>query len=160
MEQRTTMTPQKRPARRRAKRGAERGFSLVELMVVIVILGLLATVVALNVLPSQDKAMVEKARADIAALESALEMYRLDVMSYPTLEQGLEALAQPPGDLNRPERYRPGGYVKRLPNDPWGNPYQYVRPGEHGGAFDVYSLGANGRLGGEGLDADIGNWQN
>lgn len=103
--------------------------------------------------------MAEKARADIATLESALEMYRLDLMTFPTVDQGLEALAAAPGDLTRPERYRPGGYVKRLPTDPWGNPYQYVRPGDRGGAFDLYSLGADGRLGGEGLDADIGNWE-
>lgn len=134
------------------------GFTLVELMVVIVIIGLLATVVVINVLPSQDRAMSQKARADIATIEQAIEMYRMDTLAYPTTEQGLEALVQQPGDLARTERYRPGGYVKRLPEDPWGNPYQYVYPGERAN-FDVYSLGADGRLGGEGQDADIGNWQ-
>jgi len=136
----------------------QRGFTLIELMVVIVIIGLLSTFVILNVLPSQDKAMVEKVRADVALLEQAVEMYRLDNLVYPTTEQGLEALTKRPEGLARPERYRSDGYVKRLPPDPWGNAYQYVQPGEHG-VFDVYSLGANGRIGGEGLDADIGNWK-
>lgn len=139
------------------QRRHQRGFTLIELMVVIVIIGLLSTFVILNVLPSQDKAMVEKVRADVALIEQAIEMYRLDNLSYPTTDQGLEALIKRPGGLARPERYRADGYVKRLPADPWGNPYQYVIPGERS-AFDVYSLGANGRIGGEGLDADIGNW--
>jgi len=135
----------------------ERGFTLIELMVVIVIIGLLATVVVINVLPSQDRAMTEKARADVALLEQALEMYRLDVLSYPSVDQGLEALVTEPTGISNSERYRPGGYIKRLPEDPWGNPYQYVQPGENG-PFDLYSLGADGRLGGDGQNADIGNW--
>ncbi len=135
----------------------QRGFTLIELMVVIVIIGLLATVVVVNVLPSQDRAMTEKARADVALLEQALEMYRMDQLSYPTVDQGLDALITAPNGVANPERYRPGGYIKRLPDDPWGNPYQYVQPGESG-PFDVYSLGADGRLGGEGDNADIGNW--
>lgn len=147
------------PKHMRAQRSSreERGFTLVELMVVILIIGLLATVVAINVLPSQDRAMTEKARADIATLEQAVEMYRLDLLAYPDTEQGLEALTRPPDGLARPERYRSGGYIKRLPQDPWGAPYQYLQPGEHG-PFDIYSLGADGRLGGEGQNADIGNW--
>jgi len=127
-------------------------------MVVIVIIGLLATVVMLNVLPSQDRAMVEKATADIRTLEQALEMYKLDNLSYPTVEQGLEALVTAPAGLSRPERYRTDGYIRRLPEDPWGNAYQFVIPGEMG-VYDLYSLGADGRPGGEGLDADIGNWK-
>lgn len=134
------------------------GFSLVELMVVLVIIGLLATVVVINVLPSQDRAMVEKARTDIRTLEQAVELYRLDILAYPTVDQGLEALVSAPSGLSRPERYRSGGYIKRLPEDPWGNPYQYLYPGEHG-AFDIYSLGADGRLGGEDLNRDLGNWE-
>ncbi len=134
------------------------GFTLVELMVVIVIIGLLATVVMINVMPSQDRAMTEKARADVSVLEQALETYRLENFAYPTTEQGLDALLRPPAGLARPERYRKGGYVRRLPQDPWGNPYQYRRPGRNG-AFDVYSLGADGAEGGEGDNADIGNWQ-
>lgn len=136
---------------------AEAGFTLIELMVVIVIIGLLSTFVVLNVLPAQDTAMVEKARADVALLEQAVEMYRLDNLAYPTTEQGLEALTSAPAELASPERYRKDGYVRRLPTDPWGSPYQYVQPGENG-PFDIYSLGANRRIGGEGLDADIGNW--
>jgi general secretion pathway protein G len=132
------------------------GFTLVELMVVIVIIGLLATVVAINVLPSQDRAMVGKARADISVLEQAIETYRLDNLTFPN---DLQSLVAAPAGLTRPERYREGGYVRRLPEDPWGNPYQYRRPSAHGGQFDVFSLGADGREGGEGNDADLGNWQ-
>ena len=140
-------------------RGRRAGFTLVELMVVIVIIGLLATVVAINVLPSQNKAMVGKARADISVLEQAVETYRLDNLTFPTDQQGLKALTAPPADLARPERYRQGGYVRRLPEDPWGNPYQYRRRSAHGGQFDIWSFGADGQEGGEGNDADIGNWQ-
>lgn len=148
----------KNPCKAPAHRDAEAGFTLVEIMVVIVIIGLLTTVVVINVLPSQDRAMVEKARADIQLLEKALEMYRMDNLSYPSVEDGLEALVTPPEGLSRPARYRQEGYVRRLPDDPWGNPYQYVYPGEHG-TFDVYSLGADGQLGGEELNADVGNWK-
>ena len=138
-------------------RGPSReGFTLVELMVVIVIIGLLATVVAINVLPSQDRAMVTKARADIAVLEQAVETYRLDNLTFP---DDLQALVAAPSGLSQPERYRQGGYVRRLPDDPWGNPYMYRRQSAHGGQFDIYSLGADGKEGGEGNDADLGNWQ-
>ncbi|KAB7648995.1 type II secretion system major pseudopilin GspG [Polymorphobacter fuscus] len=136
----------------------EEGFTLVELMVVIVIIGLLATVVIVNVLPTRDKAMQEKARADIALIEQGLEMYRLDNFNYPAATQGLAALRSAPADLAQPERYRQGGYLKRLPDDPWGKPYQYANPGTHG-AIDVYSLGADGAPGGTANDADIGNWR-
>jgi general secretion pathway protein G len=159
----TRATPRRpQAASARGARGRVRqrdGFTLVELMVVIVIIGLLATVVAINVLPSQDRAMVGKARADVATLETALEQYRLDNLVFPTTEQGLQALVSAPAGLARPERYRQGGYVRRLPEDPWGNAYQYRRPSAHGQAFDVFSLGADGREGGEGEDADLGNWQ-
>ena len=147
------------PHRRRPRRtGRAAGFTLVELMVVIVIIGLLATVVMINVMPSQDRAMVEKARADVSVLEQAVETYRLDNLAYPGTEQGLQALLQPPAGLARPERYRRGGYIRRLPDDPWGHPYQYRAPGRQS-AFDVYSLGADGAEGGEGDNADIGNWR-
>ena len=138
-------------------RRASAGFTLVELMVVIVIIGLLATVVMINVMPSQDRAMVEKARADVSVLEQAVETYRLENLVYPRTEQGLDALLRAPAGLARPERYRKGGYVRRLPTDPWGNPYQYRQPGEHG-AFDIYSFGADGVTGGEEDNTDIGNW--
>jgi len=144
----------------RARRDRARGdgFTLVELMVVIVIIGLLATVVAINVLPSQDRAMVGKARADVATLEQALETYRLDNLVFPDDAQGLQALVALPAGMAHPERYRDGGYVRRLPEDPWGGAYQYRRQSTHGGQFDVYSLGADGKEGGEGNDADVGNW--
>jgi general secretion pathway protein G len=136
------------------RRRARAGFSLVELMVVIVILGLLATVVVLNVLPARDRAMVEKAGVDVAMLEGAVDTYRLDNLAYPP---SLQALVEAPVGLERPDRYRAGGYVRRLPEDPWGNPYQYRQPGERG-AVDIWSFGADGQAGGEGNDADIGNW--
>ena len=131
----------------------DEGFSLIELMVVIVIIGLLTTVVVINVLPSQDRAMLEKAHADVKLLEQAVEMYRMDTLKYPTLEEGMDVLVTPP----KGAKFRKEGYIKSLPNDPWGNPYQYLYPGEHG-TFDVYSFGADGRLGGEDMNADIGNW--
>lgn len=132
------------------------GFSLLEIMISITIIGLLATIVVINVLPAQDQAMVQKARADIAVLEQALDAYRLDAREYPSIEDGLQALVEPPSSASA--SYREEGYIRRLPNDPWGNPYQYVYPGENG-LVDIYSLGRDGREGGEGLDADIGNWQ-
>lgn len=125
---------------------AEEGFTLVELMVVIVIIGLLATIVAINVLPSLGKANATKARSDIQTLDQAVEHYRLDTNQYPTTEQGLAVLAAK------------GGYIKKLPNDPWGKPYIYTFPGQHG-AYDIASLGADGAPGGTGENADIGNWQ-
>lgn len=134
---------------------SEAGFSLTEIMISVVIMGLLGTVVVLNVLPLREQASVQKARADIATLEQALDAYRLDMRRYPTVEEGLDALVNAPRDA---DNYREGGYIRRLPDDPWGNPYQYVYPGENG-VFDIYSLGADGREGGEDNDADIGNWQ-
>jgi len=142
---------------RRSRPPSEAGFTLVEVMVVVVIIGLLATVVLINVLPAQDRAMREKARADIAVLEQAVESYRLDNFAFPRAGDGLAALVAPPAGMTRPDRYREGGYIRRLPDDPWGNPYRYAIPGEHG-PFDIYSLGADGREGGEDNDADIGNW--
>lgn len=136
------------------------GFSLVELMVVIFIIGLLATVVLINVLPSQDKAMVVKARSDIATLEQGMEMYRLDMASYPGQGEGLTALKTPPANLSMPQNYRSGGYVKDVPSDPWGHPYQYQVPGRDGRAFEIFSLGADGQPGGTELNADIYAGQN
>lgn len=141
-------------SRERRDPRSEEGFTLVELMVVIVIIGLLATVVMINVLPSQDKAMVTKARADIATLEQAMEMYRLDNLTYPTGGDGLNALASPPANAAASGRYRTGGYIKSLPTDPWGRPYQLAVPGRSG-PFDIYSLGADGAPGGSDDNADI-----
>ena len=136
------------------KRSAEHGFTLVELMVVIVIIGLLATIVAINVIPATDTARVEKAKADIATIEQALEQYRLDNLTYPVGSDGLQALLNPPASLAQPQRYRRGGYVKKLPDDPWGRAYVYTVPGRKG-AFDISSLGADGQPGGEAENADI-----
>ncbi len=139
------------PARTRR----QAGFTLTELMVVIFIVGLLATVVVINVLPSQDRAMVTKAQGDIATLEQALDMYRLDNLAYPATADGLAALSAPPPGLANPGRYRRGGYIRRLPTDPWGRPYQYAAPAPDGGPFAVWSLGADGAPGGTGDNADI-----
>lgn len=135
----------------------QKGFTLLEIMVVIVILGLLVAIVAPNVLENQDKAMVEKARADISVLEQALDMYKLDNHRYPSTDQGLEALVKRPDFGPQPGNYRTDGYIKRLPKDPWGSDYQYLSPGEHG-KFDLYSLGSDAQEGGSGLAADIVNW--
>ncbi|MFT5603465.1 MAG: general secretion pathway protein G [Paracoccaceae bacterium] len=135
----------------------QQGFTLLEIMVVIVILGLLVSIVAPNVLQNQDRAMVEKAKADIAVLEQALDMYKLDNYVYPTTDQGLDALVKKPSSSPEPRNYRSDGYIKRLPKDPWGNTYQYLQPGEHG-PVDLYSTGADGDEGGEDLASDIGNW--
>ena len=139
------------------KRPRRNGFTLVELMVVIVIIGLLATIVALNVLPSGDTARIQKAKADIATIENGLELYRLQLGSYPTTAQGLAALTAAPAGVDA-ARYQRGGYIKRLPDDPWSRPYQYASPGQHG-EVDVWTLGADGKEGGEGINADIGSWQ-
>ncbi|MFB9867645.1 type II secretion system major pseudopilin GspG [Vreelandella sulfidaeris] len=136
---------------------SQSGFTLLEIMVVIFIIGLLVAIVAPNVLSNQDDAMQQKARADIATIEQALDMYRLDNYRYPTTEQGLAALTSPPTQAPLADNYRQDGYVRRLPEDPWGNPYQYRSPGENG-SVDIYTLGADAQPGGEGLDADIGNW--
>ncbi|WP_299646692.1 type II secretion system major pseudopilin GspG [Sphingomonas bacterium] len=134
----------------------EKGFTLVELMVVIVIIGLLATIVVVNVLPSGDAARVTRTKADIATIEGALDLYRLQQGSFPTTAQGLAALRTAPAGVDA-ARYQSGGYIKRLEDDPWGKPYLYASPGQHGEA-DVWSYGRDGKEGGEGIDADIGSW--
>lgn len=128
------------------------GFTLTEMLVTLFILGLVTTVVVINVLPNQDKAMVAKAKADVSTLSQAMESYRLDNMTYPSASEGLQALVTPPAAAGSSSA-RPG-YIKKLPNDPWGRPYQYANPGRNG-AFDVYSLGADGAPGGENENADI-----
>ncbi|MCJ7555705.1 MAG: type II secretion system major pseudopilin GspG [Gammaproteobacteria bacterium] len=134
-----------------------RGFTLIEIMVVVVILGILAALVVPNILGNVDTARITAARQDLKAIESALDMYRLDNYTYPTSQQGLDALVTQPADPSI-RNWRQGGYLKRLPKDPWGNPYQYLYPGTQG-EMDIWSMGADGQIGGEGVTAaDIGNW--
>ncbi|TVK97426.1 type II secretion system protein GspG [Shewanella algae] len=132
----------------------QKGFTLLEVMVVIVILGILASMVVPNLMGNKDKADQQKAVSDIVALENQLDMYKLDNSVYPTTEQGLEALVEKPDISPEPRNYRDGGYVKRLPMDPWGNPYLLMSPGEHG-KIDVFSSGPDGQ---PGTEDDIGNW--
>lgn len=132
----------------------QQGFTLIELMVVIVILGILAGVVVPRIMDNPDKARVAKAKHDLTALEGALDVYRLDNFVYPTTDQGLESLVSKPADA---PNWKEGGYIKKLKKDPWGNDYLYLSPGQHGDV-DIYSLGADGAPGGEGVFADIGSW--
>jgi general secretion pathway protein G len=125
-----------------------KGFTLIEVMVVIVILGILAALVVPRVV----------GRGDISSLKQALKLYNLDNQRYPSTEQGLQALVSKPTVGQIPPNWKTGGYIERLPNDPWGNPYQYVQPGIKGGEFDVFSYGKDNKPGGEGPDADIGSW--
>ena len=131
-----------------------RGFTLLEVMVVIVILGILASMVVPNLMGSQERANMQKAVSDINALETSLSMYKMDNYKYPSTEQGLEALVTETDIEPMPRRFPEGGYVKRLPNDPWGSEYQLLNPGEHS-TMDVFSMGPDGE---PGTDDDIGNW--
>ncbi|MCM2680891.1 type II secretion system major pseudopilin GspG [Echinimonas agarilytica] len=133
------------------------GFTLLEVMVVIVILGVMASMVVPRLLESTGKAQTQKAVSDIAKLEEILDMYKLDNHRYPTTEQGLEALVERPTSSPEPRNYPEEGYLRRLEVDPWGNPYLYESPGTNG-KVDIYTLGADGEEGGEDADADIGNW--
>lgn len=135
----------------------QRGFTLIEIMVVVVILGILAAVVVPRIMDRPDDARIAKARQDIRVLESSLNLYKLDNFYYPTTQQGLEALVKPPSGEPEARNWKSGGYIQSLPKDPWGNEYQYLNPGVRG-EIDLFSLGADGRPGGEGAAADIGNW--
>ncbi len=135
---------------------AQRGFTLIEIMVVLVIIGVLAALIAPNVLNRAADAKVTAARTDVSQLMQALKLYKLDNARYPSNEQGLEALVRKPSAEPAPAQWRP--YLDKLPADPWGKPYQYLNPGVKG-EVDVFSLGADGQAGGEGHNADIGSWQ-
>ena len=144
------------PSLHRLSRRAARGFTLIELMVVVVIIGVLAALIVPNVLDRTDDARVTAARTDVNSLMQALKLYKLDNQRYPSAEQGLEALVRKPSTGAVPPNWRP--YMEKLPSDPWGRPYQYVNPGVKG-EIDVFSFGADGQPGGEGKNAEIGSWQ-
>ena len=148
------------PAHRRlvapVVRQVRRGFTLIELMVVLVIIGVLAALIVPNVLERTDDARATAARTDINNLMQALKLYKLDNQRYPSAEQGLDALVKKPTGGNVPGNWRP--YLDKLPSDPWGKPYQYIYPGVKG-EIDIFSLGAAGQAGGDGKNADIGSWQ-
>lgn len=130
-----------------------RGFTLIEVMVVVVILGIMAAILVPRIMDRPEQAQIIKAKQDIRVIESQLNLYRLDSFSYPTTDQGLEALVEKPTHGSEPRNYKQGGYLDRVPVDPWGNPYQYLSPGTQG-SIDIYSLGPDGVP----SDDDIGNW--
>ncbi|OPX55036.1 type II secretion system major pseudopilin GspG [Oceanospirillum multiglobuliferum] len=139
------------------KKQRQQGFTLIEIMVVVVILGILGALVAPSILGRPDEARVTVAKNDIRQISNALDMYKLDNFGYPNQQQGLKALVEKPDTA---KNWNPDGYLDQMPLDPWGNAYIYVRPGQKSRHFDLYSLGADGAEGGEGVDADIGNWDN
>jgi len=139
------------------KRKRMGGFTLIEIMVVVVILGILAALIVPNIMDRPDMARVAKTKQDLRALQTALNLYRLDNYRYPTTDQGLEALVEKPSVEPLPPAYRKGGYLERMPKDAWGQLYLYLSPGVHG-EVDISSLGADGQPGGEGVNADIQSW--
>lgn len=141
------------------RRHRQSGFTLIEIMVVVVILGILLAVVVPKLMSRPDEARVVKAKQDILTMESALNLYKLDSGIYPSTDQGLTALVTKPTLNPVPRNWKSGGYLKQVPADPWGNDYQYLEPGTHNpDSFDLFTYGADGKPGGEGIDADIGNW--
>ncbi|HJV02146.1 MAG TPA: type II secretion system major pseudopilin GspG [Burkholderiaceae bacterium] len=142
-----------------SNRRRERGFTLVEIMVVVVIIGILGALIVPKLLGRTGEARVTAAKADIASLTNALKLYKLDNLRYPSTEQGLTALVTKPTTGPAANGWKAGGYLEKMPKDPWGNPYQYLSPGIKG-EVDVFSLGADGQPGGTGDDADIGSWDN
>ena len=146
-----------KPLKQHSSSKFQSGFTLIEIMVVMVILGLLVAVVAPNMLGKGDQARVTVTQTQIRELSNALDFYKLDNFSYPGTEQGLEALVSKPSGFPEPKNWNKDGYMKAVPADPWGNPYQYISPGVNG-PFDLYSLGADGKEGGDEDGADIGNW--
>lgn len=152
----STPNPQAAPSLAAPAAQTARGFTLIELMVVLAIIGILAALIVPNVLGRADDARISAAKTDVATLSQALKMYRLDNQRYPSTDQGLQALVSKPTVEPLPPNWK--GYLDKLPSDPWGRPYQYMNPGLKG-EMDVFSLGADGQPGGEGGNADIGNWQ-
>ncbi|WP_447801796.1 type II secretion system major pseudopilin GspG [Pseudomonas serbica] len=140
-------------------RTSQHGFTLIEIMVVVII-GILGAIVVPQFMSRPDQAKVTAARVDLQAIGTALEMYRLDNFHYPSTQQGLEALSKRPSGVPTPRSWNPQGYLKSVPVDPWGTPYQYLNPGVKSvdGGYDLYSLGSDGVAGGEGHAAEIGNW--
>jgi len=136
-----------------------RGFTLIEVMVVVVILGILAAFIVPKIIGRPDEAKVAKVKSDVQALQTAMDLYRLDNGRYPTTEQGLRALVEKPSSDPIPSGWRTGGYIQKLNDDPWGRAYLYTNPGEHG-EIDIFSYGAEGKPGGEGINSTIGNWSN
>jgi general secretion pathway protein G len=141
------------------KRSHSQGFSLIEIMVVVVIIGILAALIVPRIMTRPEQARVVKAKSDIAAIQSALELYKLDSGFFPSTDQGLEALVKRPSSSPAPQAWKTGGYLKRLPLDPWGRPYHYLNPGVHNpNDVDIFSYGPTGQPGGSGDNASIGNW--
>lgn len=153
------MTSAPRPKFRLSARefSRQRGFTLIEIMVVVVIIGVLAGLLVPKIMSRPDEARAIAAKQDIATIMQALKLYRLDNSRYPSGEQGLAALITKPSTAPVPANWKTGGYLERLPQDPWGGAYRYLNPGVHG-EIDVFSLGADGKPGGEGVDADVGSW--
>lgn len=151
------MTIQERLQQARGSRSGARGFTLIEIMVVVVILGILIAFAVPNIMDNPERARLTKAKHDIRTIENALEMYRMDNFRYPTTDQGLEALVQKPTSPPEPRNWKPGGYMRSLPNDPWGFEYQYTAPQETGARVRIFTYGADGRPGGDGEDAELSN---
>lgn len=133
------------------------GFTLIEVMVVVVILAILAAIVVPRIMRRPDQAKIVKAKQDVMAIENAMDLYKLDNGFYPTTEQGIKALVKKPASSPVPENWESGGYLKRLPLDPWGHPYHYLNPGKHSD-IDVFTYGADNQPEGTGINATIGNW--
>ena len=146
-----------KPIRSQGQKRSDLGFTLIEVMVVIAIIGIMATLIVPQIMSKPDEARVIAAKQDVSSIVQALKLYRLDTGRYPTTEQGLAALVNKPSGEPIPRNWKANGYIDRLPKDPWGFAYQYLNPGVHS-EIDVFSLGADNKPGGSGFDADIGNW--